>query len=44
MDQDLHQSKAWLANRQPLVGVMAGLSLLACRLRPVVMVLAGASL
>ncbi len=43
MNQDLHWSKAWLANRQPLAGVMDGLSLLACRRRPVIAVVAGAS-
>jgi hypothetical protein len=43
MDQDLCQSKAWLANRQPLAGVMAGLSSSARRHRPVIAVVAGAS-
>jgi hypothetical protein len=43
MDQDLRRSKALLANRQPLAGVMAGLSSPARRRRPVVAVVAGAS-
>ncbi len=43
MDQDLRRSEAWLANSQPLVGVMAGLSSPARRRRPVVAVVAGAS-
>jgi hypothetical protein len=43
MDQDLHQSKAWLANRQHLAGVMAGLSLPARRRMPIVAVVTGAS-
>jgi hypothetical protein len=43
MDQDLHRSEAWLANRQPLAGVMAGLSLPARHRRPVVAVVARAS-
>ncbi len=43
MDQDLRWSEVWLPNRQPLAGVMAGLSLPARRRRPVVAVMAGAS-
>jgi hypothetical protein len=43
MDQDLHQSKAWLANHRPLTGLMARLSSPASHRRPIVMVVAGAS-
>ncbi len=43
MDQDLRQSEAWLANRQPLMGMMAGLLLPARHHRLVVTVVAGAS-
>jgi hypothetical protein len=43
MDKDLRRSKAWLANRRPLAGVMARLSSPARRRRPVVAVVAGAS-
>jgi hypothetical protein len=43
MNQGLRQSEAWLANRQPLVGMMAGLPLLACRHRPIIGVVARAS-
>jgi hypothetical protein len=43
-DQDLHQSEAWLANRWPLMGVMARLTLLACHCRPVVAVMARRSI
>jgi hypothetical protein len=41
MDQDLRQSEAWLVNRWPLVGVMAGLSLLAHHHRPIIADVAG---
>jgi hypothetical protein len=39
-DQDMRRSKAWLGNRWPLAGVMAGLSLPAHPCRPIVPVLA----
>ncbi len=43
MDQNLRWSKAWLANCRSLVGVMAGLLLLAYRRRSVDAVVARAS-
>jgi hypothetical protein len=43
MDQDLRLSEAWLANRQPLAGVTARLSLPGCRRRPALAVVAGES-
>ncbi len=43
MDQDLRRAKAWLANCQPLVGMMARLLLPACCRRPVIVVMTGAS-
>jgi hypothetical protein len=43
MDQDLRWSKAWLAKRQLLAGMMAGLMLPTRRCRPVVAVMVGAS-
>jgi hypothetical protein len=43
-DQDLRQSEAWLGNRRRLASMMAGLSWLACRRRPVVAVMARGSI
>jgi hypothetical protein len=40
MDNGLRWSEAWLANLRPLVGMMTGLLLLACRCMPIVVVVA----